>query len=318
MAREVRVDPWTGEVVVLSSDRIVERRPPPGADLPRSECPFCPGNEAATRPTIQAVERGGAWVARAFANRWPALVVEEELRVVRDGPYERISGTGAHEVIVEAPEHEPLHHLPVDRSEDALALGVARVRDLRQDLRLAVVLWFRNHGVGAGASQPHPHAQVVGLPTVPPRIRALAERARPGLHVAILDAERRDGRRILVEDEHLVAFCPFAPRHPYEVWFQPKRPGVGFGEATPEQVRSLARAMHAVSRAWVSALGEVPTTAVALGSPHHPAAPAAGWHVRAAPRLVVGAGLEEATGGSVHSVFPEKAAEVLRGALATG
>jgi UDPglucose--hexose-1-phosphate uridylyltransferase len=325
VVREVRIDPLTGEAVVLSSDRLVERRPAIGFDLPPSECPFCPGNEPHTRPTIAAIERDGRWVARAFANRWPALVVEEPLRGAVDGPYESVSGTGAHEVVVEAPEHAPLHELPVERSHDALALGVARVRDLRNDVRLRVVQWFRNHGTGAGASQPHPHAQVVGLPVIPRRVVALVERSvrwreqhgQP-LLTAILEAERRDRRRLLLEDSAVTVFCPFAPRHPYEVWLVPNAPTATFGEATADQIRSVAAGMHAVSRALVAALGEVPMTTIALGSPHHPVAPAVGWHVRLAPRLVVGAGLEEATGASVHSVFPEKAAHVLRTALASG
>src|SRR5689334_3986464 len=100
------------------------------------ECPFCPGNESATRPTIAAVVHDGRWVARAFANRMPALIVEEALEDRSHGPFQAVSGVGAHEVLVEAPEHVPLHRLPRRRTEDALGLAVARLRDLRRDLRL--------------------------------------------------------------------------------------------------------------------------------------------------------------------------------------
>jgi UDPglucose--hexose-1-phosphate uridylyltransferase len=319
VVRRILRDPFTGDEVILASERVVERRPRPAPDLLPAGCPFCPGNESHTRPTIRAIEREGAWVARAFANKWPALVVEEALGTWEEGPYTVTSGTGAHEVIVEAPEHAPLHQLPLERTEDALRLAVARLSDLRGDRRLQVLQWFRNHGVGAGASQPHPHSQVMGLPLVPRRIRAYADCARAwqdrtggSLLRAVIEAERRDGRRILVDGEHLLAVSAPAPRHPYEVWFLPTDPRPALEEASEATLGALASAMHRVSRALVAAHGEVPLTAVALSAPHQEDPRGIGWQVRLSPRLSAGAGLEEATGLTVHSVAPERAAEVLR------
>lgn len=324
MSREVRRDPLTGDEVVLASERVIERRPviAPEAD---AECPFCPGHEAHTRPTIHAIEREGRWVARAFANRMPALVVEEQLEDRSHGPFQAVSGVGAHEVLVEAPEHRPLHDLPVARAADALALAVSRLRDLRRDTRLVTLQWFRNHGAGAGASQSHPHAQIVGLPLVPRRWIALArrsedhrERTGRSLLSDVLEAEHRDGRRILFRDGPITAFCPFAPRHPFEVWLVPDDPGPGLADATDAELDALARAMRRVARALRDGVGDLPTTTVALGAPEGPVRPAVGWHVRIAPRLTIAAGLEEATGVAVHSVFPEEAARILRGSLERG
>jgi UDPglucose--hexose-1-phosphate uridylyltransferase len=319
VTREIRRDPTTGEEVVLSSERTLERRPPSPPDDPQS-CPFCPGQERFTRPTIAAVERAGAWVARAFANRRPVLVVEEALSS-RDGLLQSTSGVGAHEVIVEAPEHVPLHHLPVERTVDALTLATLRMQDLRRDMRLQTLSWFRNHGVGAGASQAHPHAQVVGLPVVPRRVaafrdRCAAHRARTGrpLMQELREVEARAGRLVL-EQGPVMAFCPFAPRHPFEVWLVPDGAGPHLADATPAQLEATARAMHAVLGALERGVGPTPLTALAFGAPAQEAGEGIGWHIRLAPRLLVGAGLEEATGLAVHSVFPEEAAEVLRSAL---
>lgn len=322
MSHEIRRDPLTGEHVILATERVVERKPARASTVSPAECPFCPGHESYTRPTIAEIEHGGAWTARAFANRWPMLVVEETTRATLDGPYESWAGVGAHEVIVEAPEHAPLHALPVGRTEDALALAVQRIRDLRNDRRLAVLQWFRNQGEGAGASQAHPHAQIVGLPIVPDRIRLMAARARHWrderkevLLASIIAAERRDGARLLIDGPDLVAFCAYAPRHPFEVWFAPTTPTGTFGDATEAQLRALAAATYRVSRALVAVHGEVSLTTVALGGPDHEANDALGWHLRMAPRLLSRAGLEEATGASVHSVLPEVAAGLIRGAL---
>lgn len=322
MSHEIRRDPLTGEHVVLATERVTERKPAPVVGVTPAECPFCPGHEPYTRPTIAAIERDGAWTARAFANRWPMLVVEEKSQSKLDGPYESWAGVGAHEVIVEAPEHAALHTLPVRRTEDALALAVSRIRDLRNDRRLSVLQWFRNQGAGAGASQTHPHAQIVGLPIVPDRIRMMMARARHWLDehqqtllASVIAAERKDGSRMLIDGPEMVAFCAFAPRHPFEVWFVPTAPVGTFGDATPSQLRALAEATHRVSRALVSVHGEVSLTTVALGAPDHEPNSALGWHVRMAPRLLSRAGLEEATGLSVHSVLPEGAAGLIRRAL---
>jgi UDPglucose--hexose-1-phosphate uridylyltransferase len=323
MSREIRRDPITGEHVILSADRVVERNPGSGSPAPSEPCPFCPGHEAHTRPTIAAIERDGRWVARAFANRWPALVVEETARSTLKGPYESIAAVGAHEVVVEAPEHLPLHRLPVERTRDALALATQRIRDLRRDSRLAVLHWFRNQGAGAGASQPHPHAQLVGTPFVPDRVRMMMVRAKQyqdthgqRLLPAIVDVERREARRMLLDGPRIVAFCPFAPRHPFEVWLVPTAATGTFGDADGAQLDALADAMWQVTRALAAVHGEVPLTSLALGGPDHEDTGPLGWHLRVFPRLVGRAGLEESTNTTVHSVFPEVAAELLRKALA--
>ena len=100
----------------------------PSATLGGEFCPFCAGHEAHTTPTIDQIERDGRWVARSFANRRPAVALEGIEGVVRDGIYERTGGIGAHEVIVEAPEHAPLHTLPVERTIESSISAVSPKR----------------------------------------------------------------------------------------------------------------------------------------------------------------------------------------------
>lgn len=319
--REVRRDPTTGDEVALAEERGLEQRPRTAPHAVTEEsCPFCPGHEQHTRPTIAAIERDGAWVARAFANRRPVLVVEEALssQSGAGGLFESLSGTGAHEVLVEAPEHRPLHHLPVQRTVDALHLAVQRLQDLRRDMRLQTLQWFRNHGVGAGASQPHPHAQIVGLPLVPRRVAAWAERSRAWLarhgRPLMRDLREAEGEagRLIFEEGPIAAFCPFAPRHPFEVWLVPAGAGPHLADASASEVAHLAQALHTLLNTFERAIGETPFSVVAFGAPASGPVDGLTWHLRLAPRLLVGAGLEEATGMAAHSVFPEEAAQLLR------
>jgi UDPglucose--hexose-1-phosphate uridylyltransferase len=280
------------------------------------------GHEQATRPTIDAIERDGAWVARAFANRRPALVVEASLRADVDGPYERVSGVGAHEVIVESPEHHPLHTQAPERTATALALAARRLRDLRGDRRLRTLLWLRNHGAAAGASQPHPHAQILGLPLVPTQVRALVERSRRWarehdgtLQAAVVEAERRDGRRLIADHDGVVTFCPWAPSQPFEVWVVPTGAGRHLADASDEVLGVVATHLCRALRALDTALGPVAYNAVALGPPEEEGVDSVSWHLRVTPRLVTGGGLEVGAGASMHGVFPEESARVLRAAV---
>ncbi|MCA9493005.1 MAG: hypothetical protein KC621_23905 [Myxococcales bacterium] len=315
--REIRSCPLTGVEVVLASARRVERAPPRPPEPDPSECPFCPGNEAATPPTIATRGGGGAWVARAFPNRAPALVVEQRPDRHREGPFERLAGTGAHEVVVCCPEHRALHELPAERSIDALLLARERILDLRRDPRLRVLQWFRNQGLGGSASQPHPHAQIVGLPFVPDRIRRLGARAsehrlRTGASLLqrVVEAESREGRRVVAEQGDLVALCPFAPAFPFEVWIAPRRPAGHWVDEGEEGVASLATLARDLEARMAAVLGDVPTRQALVGTAE---GGEGGWWLRLAPHLASAGGLELATDTTVHGVFPEEAATALRG-----
>jgi len=75
-------------------------------------CPFCPGNEAKTPPEVLVYGRNGGspntsgWSIRVVPNKFPALEIEGGLDREAEGIYDRMNGTGAHEVIIESPEHQ--------------------------------------------------------------------------------------------------------------------------------------------------------------------------------------------------------------------
>ena len=176
--RELRKDPVVGRWIILSSERRL--RPsdfpepdPPAANGGRESCPFCPGHEAHTPPEILAFRDGSApnepgWTTRVFPNKFPALRVEETLERSGEGLYDRMSGVGAHEVIVESPEHDKdLSELPVEQIERVLRAYRERILDLARDTRLQYVLVFKNHGEPAGASLEHGHCQLIALPSLP-------------------------------------------------------------------------------------------------------------------------------------------------------
>ena len=306
----IRVDPLTGEPVVISVARAVDLRWRRPDDLAPADCPLCPGNEAATPPRIDAIERDGRWTARAFANRRPLLGVE-----ARPDPPDGIAPIGAHEIIVEAPDHAPLRTLPVCRREDGLRLAVQRLRDLRGDVRLATLLWFRGDRSAPGRLG-HPHAQIVGLPTVPARIAAWVARSEEeGSVQRLLRSERRSGRRVVFAEGPITALCPIAPRVPFELWLIPERATAGLADASDDEIGALALAMHRATVAIEAAVGPVGIEAAAVGAPERTPGPPRGWYVRLGPVVAAPSALQTAAGVVSHNVLPEAAAHRLRAAL---
>ena len=111
---ELRKDPITGRWVIIST----ERGKRPNEFLRESvtaangkNCPFCPGSESKTPTEILVYGRNGGakntpgWKIRVVPNKFPALGIEGDLDREGEGLFDKMNGVGAHEVIIETPEH---------------------------------------------------------------------------------------------------------------------------------------------------------------------------------------------------------------------
>lgn len=321
--REIRRDPTTGDEVVISTDRVGRPRhlvPGRTVDAGARACPFCPGHEAHTPSTLAEVRRDGEWIVRAFANKYPAVGIEGALERRARGPYEMTTGVGAHEVIVEARDHDAPIWRSTDQATAALLVARDRMRDLARDGRFKHLVWFRNAGADAGASIAHPHGQIVATPVVPSLVRRMAKRCRQHLERTerelfqdLLDHDLDEQKRIVWEGEGLVALCPWAPRAPFEVWIVPRHRAPSFLDVDEAAVAALAAAMNTILAAQARVLEDPPYNAVLYTAPRD--ASGFRWHVRILPRLSPLAGFELGTGAIMHGVLPEESARLLRAAL---
>ena len=177
---ELRKDPVTSRWVIISTER--GKRPSDfGAEPERKRtgfCPFCAGNEDKTPPEVLAyrlnggMPNGPGWHVRVVPNKFPALQIEGDLNRQGEGMYDKMTGIGAHEVIIETPEHgETLASLSERRVEDVLWAFRDRILDLKKDQRFRYILIFKNHGEAAGASLEHPHSQLIATPIIPKQVQ---------------------------------------------------------------------------------------------------------------------------------------------------
>jgi UDPglucose--hexose-1-phosphate uridylyltransferase len=327
---ELRKDPIVGRWIIVSTERA--RRPtdfpPPPAVRHPGLCVFCPGHESRTPPEIQALRGDGSapdtpgWALRVVPNRFPALRIEGELEAAGEGLYDRMTGVGAHEVIVETPDHHAsLARLPAGHVVEVVRAYRDRIRDLRRDERLQYVSVFKNQGEGAGASLEHPHSQLIATPIVPIMVTEELAGAvdyyrlkKRCVWCDIVRQERRDRDRLVLEEDGVVALMPFAARFPFETWILPAEHRPRYEDAPDGELAGLGRLLREVLRRVGRILGDPAYNYMLHSAPFRAEeAERFHWHLEIIPKLVRMAGFEWGTGFFINPTPPEEAARYLRG-----
>ncbi len=330
---ELRRDPVVGRWVIIAVERA--KRPQDVAPIENAHttaegernCPFCPGREDQTPPEIMAYRPAESppntpdWTVRVVPNKYPALQIEGELDARAEGIYDRMNGIGAHEVIIETPDHNAtLATMPLQQLEAMLHAFVDRAAYLEKDTRFKYTQILKNVGEAAGASLEHPHCQLIATPVVPKRI---AEELAGGLaHFGYkqrcifcdtLRQEYDDGARLVFADDLIVSFVPYASRFPFEIQVMPRRHVSSFKNVAEEEVKHLANHIKLVMGKVDGVLRTPPYNLVLHTAPcgmdelehYH-------WHIEIIPKLAKVAGFEWGTGFYINPTVPEQVAECLR------
>ncbi len=326
---ELRKDPIIGRWVIISTER--GKRP---SDFSAEEepevgklCPFCAGNEDKTPSEVLAYGPAGreknkpGWRVRVVPNKFPVLQIEGNIDRKAEGMYDKMNGIGAHEVLIETPNHDQeIPDLPEERFEEVLWAYRDRIIDLRRDTRFEYILIFRNRGSSAGASLQHPHSQLIATPMVPVRVRQeilgskqyfdYKERC---IFCDIIVQELASNVRVVAENDHFIAFEPFAARFPFETWIMPKVHDSHFEDLQKHEALSLSRILKKVLTKIRVVLDDPPYNYVIHNSPLKEAPmPHYHWHMEIIPKLHKIAGFEWGSGFYINPTPPEEAAQFLK------
>ncbi len=297
----------------------------------RDHCPLCP-----TRPGAPETEiPRPAFEIAVFDNRFPAFEAPQ----------------GASEVVVYTDDHDAsFGTLPFERAEALMWVWRHRYEELGAREEIEYVFIFENRGVEVGVTLHHPHGQIYGFPFLPP-VPALELRADMRLGgcapCALLQRELDDGRRLVHENDDVVAYVPYAARWPYEVHVAMREHRTSLLACGPRELRMLASALQALTRGYdalfdrsfpyVMAVHQAPTAtsatnassagaaagAVRPASTARSGATAESGHLhvefypplRTAEKLKYPAGSEQGAGTFISDVFPERSAAQLREAI---
>lgn len=322
---ELRQDPTTKDWVVIASERA--RRPeefksaPVSADHGTGICPFCPGNEHLTPPTITELRSGSAWKARVISNKFAAFRADGSRHFHQNSFFNSQDAYGHHEIVIETPEHRTsLGQMDISGVREVLAIYRDRHLALREDPRIKLVLAFRNHGLSAGASLAHPHSQIIGTPIIPLRIRRKYEVATrffddtgECVYCTVRNEEQKDARRVIVETSFLTVFHPFASQVPFETWVVPKLHNPSFANIEERELDDLALSLRAVLGAMHASLGNPDYNLIIHTAPvEDEQKPYFLWHVEIRPLLATPAGFELGTGVFINTAVPEETAAYFR------
>jgi len=322
---ELRLNPLTGRWVTVASSRgdrpgdLVSRELPVEAE-PGRPCPFCPGNEEETPPSLEEYGPAGHWSVRVVPNKYPAFAGSDPMRVTNLGPvFTQANASGIHEVLVLSPEHDASWG---ELDDKQAGLVMAAIRDRMEDhARQASTRYTQvivNAGREAGASLEHPHGQLLGIPFVPGEIaeeqRGFERFDGSCLLCTVGHAELEAGHRVVHADDRVLLVCPFWSASPYEMLVLPRTHAEHLTDASPKDLVAVGRTIRDGLAMLREVVGPVSYNLVFHTAPHHHPG-SYHWHVHVNPRITSVAGFEQGTGVMINIVPPERAATDLRAHL---
>ena len=234
--------PWVGETVApRASERV-------GFD---PACTLCPGNARVSGVVNPRYES-----TFVFDNDHPCVGPDAPRELAAPpAPYRVQPAIGLARVVCFSPRHDlTLAEMPVGSIAEVVEVWRRQSRDLGGRPEVRQVLCFENKGEVVGVSNPHPHGQIYATgfvwKTMETELGASARYEREtgrGLYEDIIAAERADGRRVLYEDERVIAFVPYFARYAYEAYVAPKRRVPDVTALDDEEALALARALKHVT-----------------------------------------------------------------------
>lgn len=317
---EVRFDALTDEWVAVAAHRQTRTHLPPA-----DQCPICP-TTASNPSEIPAPD----YDVVVFENRFPSL--GPAVGHIPSAPTWGTTGPayGRCEVVSFTPEHTgSFSGLTEARARTVMEAWAHRTGALSKLPGVRQVFPFENRGADIGVTLHHPHGQIYAYPYITPRAKTLGVAARrfydesDGRHTltgSLLQAERDDGSRMVMEARNFSAYVPFAARWPLEIHLVPHRQVPDLAALTGGEKDELAHvyldllkrldALYPTPTPYISAWHQAPLDKLLR--------PASYLHLqltsprRAADKLKYLAGSEAAMGAFISDVTPESVAEQLR------
>lgn len=339
---QLRRDPITSNwTIVVQNGKDVDFFRPldsrRGAAEPDKDlCEFCGGRESETLPEIYALRPQGGqhnepgWRVRVIPERYPVLQIHGDLNNRGLGIYDMLDGIGAHELVIETPDHgKRMADFEESHLVDILTAYRERLLDLKRDVRFRYILIHKSPGEGTGATMHHAHGHIIGTPITPLRVKMELLNAQlyyqykeRCLFCDVVRQELEDAHRLVADNDAFAAYCPFAARAAFEVWVMPKRHETFF--EWNNELPDLAQILKVVLRKIREVLNDPNYVFVIHSGPNLLAGKQRGywktlerdyhWHIEITPRLRGVTSFEIGSGFQVIWMSPERAAAYLRDA----
>lgn len=283
-------------------------------------CPFEIGNESETPNEVARIGDSNNWRCRIVPNLYHVLAIEVEPKSYKNDGFENKSGFGAHEVIIETPDHsKQMFNFSINEFFDYFSIIKLRIENLKNDKRIKYFSIFKNYGLNGGATIEHSHSQLIATPFLPKRVeddldffRNYKERTDRDFFDDLIQDEKNFSEGIIFENVIFIAYCPYAARFPFEINIVAKNTLSSLLNFTDSDISSLSEVMNFCFKKLHHALGKpdfnmlIKNGAVQLkDNPNR-------FHIQILPRLYNIAGFELDTEIMVNTFLPETTAKILK------
>ena len=313
-------------------DRFVIVNPESGKMFETKKNPFKPGSESMTNPSVLSlVAKDGMlqrlqdteddyvkdWAVRVFESKSPAVSIDAD-DSYSDYPLYSEPSYGYHYIIVASPDPKStLSTIDIEQWSNVLVVVQDRLRWLYTQKGVSYVAVYADQGFDAGTVVDHPHLNMISFTSIPPVIEEEANSSHRILNEKgvypmsqLVDMEAGGPRQIL-QTEGFIAFCPWAPSHPYEFWICPKKHTTSFSKISQKEINDLALILRATLGGLSKSMKNVSYNFAFHLSPEKKNSKQIHWHIEVYPITTPWSGLEKGYGIFYSDVSPEKAAETL-------
>lgn len=294
------------------------------------KCPFCNLNKFCEKPVLiyfkgNKICLNGSevkdWTTVVIPNKYPVFLPGLKYKKIVEGDlYRTIITSGYHELVITSDHEKPLALLPIEHVKEVIDVYQKRYSDLKKEDYVNHIAIFHNHGPEAGASQPHPHSQILTTPLIDVDLRRSITNSRSYyrknnkcLYCKMNEWEIKEKKRLVFENKDFVAVCPFASKVAFQVIITPKKHLPYFEKITEEEKINLAEAFKTVLYKLYKGLGDPSFNFYLHTSPcDGKTYPFYHWHWSVLPKTSIMAGFEIGTKIEISTIEPEEAAKFLR------
>ena len=285
--------------------------------MPSDWCPFCPGSGRVP----------DNYDVYLYPNDFPAFSFHNPPFSPETGLFLTTGAQGTCDVVLYSPNHKLLpSQLTVDQWVKVVQLWTHRSTELFATPEVESVVVFENTGEAIGVTMPHPHGQIYAFPFLPPLIKTELESASEHcrdknecIYCTILEAELRDGGRVIASNRDFVAFLPFFARFPTETQIYSRRHFGSLPDLSEGETQSLAALLSIVRQKYDHLYGfPMPLMMLVLQQPAKGKYPYFHFHLeflpiqRSASKLKYLAAVESGTGTFLNDTRAEEQASKMR------
>lgn len=325
MINEFREDLVSGEWVLLATGRVKRAEPVKIDEKLKSSKDACPFEdlEKSGNVVVETFQNkeGTDWFAKAVKNKFPAVLDGLPGPARKEGPFNLVDANGRHEIVVFRDHDKTFAEMTEAELTEVFKIYQNRYDSMFDHGKIKYVLVFHNQGVKAGASQHHPHSQVMSIPIIPPDVKRSISGSekfynenKQKVYDVMIDWESQMKKRVVYECDDFIVFCPFVSKTPYEIRIFPKKGHAHFEQMPAELLSCLGKTMSIVFRKLSKALNNPDYnffihTAPLEGTHAHDFYT---WHIEILPQLTLLGGFDLGTGIEVNVTDPDDAAKLFR------